>query len=257
MFYARTYRHLKPRRRSQVLYLLLFVTPCFVLLLFCYSPLTRLISEWAARFLQHALGSAAPPSIGQHEFIPWFGPVHYVMRDSIVPSQSFVIGVLIAALIAAAMLGAGPFRGKPLSIFGLFAITVQIISCVFFLVGPLAFPYGVTDYSLLYMEQQVGIWLCFTVIAGVTTGLISYGKVQYKALTFAVIMAYSLVFGTVRYLTYLLVVSALSPLFMAVLFFALGPFFDFLYLVFFYSLFVDRLNASFGRRERGEVWLWA
>ena len=256
IFYARTYRRLERDLKRQLLFMLLLVLPVIILYLVFYPSITRAVSFWASGVLADALGAPQDYLIGAHEYIPFFGPVSYVSLSSSYPSMPLVVGTALVCLAVCAVLSTGSRRGLPLSIFLLFGVGVQLVSCLFFFIDGSVFPYAETDYSVLYMIQQVGIWLFFIIIAGFVVGLISYGGLALKLVTFAGILLYSFVFGVVRYTVYLYIVAKFSSLFMATLFFSLGPFFDFLYLVFFYSLFVDRLNAKLNRRDRTEVWRW-
>lgn len=257
IFYARTYRHLDRDLKRQLAFVLLLVLPAVVLYLLFYRHVTYAVSSWASGVLAEALGAQEAYPIGAHEYIPFFGPVSYVALDSSLPSMPLVLGTAFACLALCVVLTLKPVRGLPVSIFLLFGVGVQLVSCLFFFIDGSVFPYGETDYSVLYMIQQAGIWLFFIIIAGLVVGLISYGGLALKLATYAGILLYSFVFGAVRYVVYLYIVARFSSLFMATLFFSLGPFFDFLYLVFFYSLFVDRLNAKLNRRDRTEVWRWA
>ena len=256
IFFARTYRRLNPDRKAQILYILLLVLPCVIAFLFLYPQLTELVARWSSVILADALGCPEPLPTATHEYIPWFGPISYVVIEGPRPGVELIVGSALACLAVSVFFATGRRKGMPGSIFLLFGLTVQLVSCVFFVVGAEEFPYDGDEYSALYMIQQVGIWLFFLIISGLVTGMIGYGNVFYKILTYVVIMAYSLIFGFARYIVYLYIVARFSTLFVAALFFSLGPFFDFLYLVFFYGLFVDHLNKSLNRRDRTEVWLW-
>ena len=256
IFYARTYRRFNPDLKRQILFALLFVLPALILYLLFYPLITRVVSEWASGVLADALGAASPYPIGAHEYIPFFGPVSYVALSSLYPSMTLVLATAAVCLVACVILTTGKRRGLPMSIFLLFGVGVQFVSCLFFFIDGSVFPYVETDYSVLYMLQQAGIWLFFIIIAGFVVGFISYGGIPLKIVTFLGILLYSFVFGCARYVVYLFIIAKFSSLFMATLFFALGPFFDFLYLVFFYSLYVDRLNTKLGRRDKVEVWRW-
>lgn len=257
IFYARTYRHLRRDPKGQIAFMLFAVAPVLVAFLLTYPQITESLAKWTGSVLADSLGHDGGFPVDYHAYIPFLGPVAYVGVEATMPSAALTLGTAVTCLLAAFVLTTGKRRGVPTSIFMLFAVVTQLVSCVFFFVDGSVFPYQGTDYSALYMVQQVGIWLFFIIIAGFAVGLISYGGLLAKVLTFVGILAYSFVFGCVRYVTYLFVVAKFSSLFMATLFFSLGPFFDFLYLVFLYSLYVDRLNKTLNRRDRSGVWQWA
>jgi hypothetical protein len=128
---------------------------------------------------------------------------------------------------------------------------------VFFFFGTSLFPYSATVYSELYVKQQVGIWLCFLLISGLVTALLGTGNVFLRIVTLVGIMAYSFVFGFVRYFVFMYIVSNVSVLYMAALFFALGPFFDFMYLVFIYGMYVEKIIDVYDSDKGRDVWQWS
>lgn len=256
IFYARTYRRLNPNVIRQVLFIVFLVLPVLILYLLFYPLITKIVSEWTSSILADALGRSEDYLIGAHDYIPFFGHVSYVSISTGLPTVDTVLTTAFTCLILIIFFTTGKRRGIPISIFCLFGVTIQLISCLFFFIDASIFPYGETDYSVLYMLQQTGIWLFFIIIAGFVVGLISHGGILLKLITFFGILLYSFVFGSVRYVVYLYLIARFSTLYMATLFFALGPFFDFLYLVFFYSLFVNRLNTKLNRRDRIEAWRW-
>ncbi len=69
------------------------------------------------------------------------------------------------------------------------------------------------------------------------------------------VLFYSLVFGIVRYAVFLNILSKISFLFMAVLFFAFGPLLDFFYMVGIYSFYLCRISKKAGNNL--EIWKWS
>lgn len=255
---ARTYRRLRSDAKRQIIFILVFILPVLILYILFYPRFTNLIAMWASRTLAEACDSTAPFLLGSHEFLPFIGPFYYVSIHGSQPSVTLVLGTALVCILLAAFLTTGRRKGHALSIYCMFALLIQLCSCLYFFIGPRFFPYDGADYSVLYMLQQVSTWLFFIVIAGLVVGLISYGNLLIKLLVFFGILVYSFVFGCVRYVVYLYIVHQYSMLYMPVLFFALGPFFDFLYLVYLYSRFVQYMNRYLGKRDRTEkVWQWA
>jgi len=76
-----------------------------------------------------------------------------------------------------------------------------------------------------------------------------------KCVTLGITFCYSLVFGTLRYAVFLFVLTKASLLYMAVLFFVLGPLVDFVYIVGIYGVHVTRL----AKKMRGDYasWKWS
>jgi len=147
-------------------------------------------------------------------------------------------------------------RRLPLAIYFAMNLLVQLFASVYFFLAPGAFPYTISDYSGLYMIQQLCVWLSFIVIAGVTLGLLTVERLGFKTLGFLAIMSYSLVFGSVRYVLFLWLLQTCSILYMPLLFFALGPFSDFLYFVYIYGHINDRMVKRMNTVEGQGKWQW-
>jgi hypothetical protein len=69
-------------------------------------------------------------------------------------------------------------------------------------------------------------------------------------------MLYSIIFGSLRYIVYIFILREFSYLFMAIIFFMFGPFFDFVYIVSFYSVFVSNLAVKIQGDESKWGWLY-
>jgi hypothetical protein len=67
-------------------------------------------------------------------------------------------------------------------------------------------------------------------------------------------VAYSILFATVRYAVFLYLLTRYSVIYMAAMFFALGPFIDFAYVVAIYALYLNRLAVRMKRTP--EAWQW-
>jgi len=119
------------------------------------------------------------------------------------------------------------------------------------------FPYTASDYSDLYIKQEVSLWISYLIISGLITGFIGFKDILRKMIVMISIMLYSFLFGIVRYIFFLYVIHEFSILFMPVLFFTLGPFFDFLYFVFFYGIYVDKAVKRYASAKGRGQWEWA
>ena len=87
-------------------------------------------------------------------------------------------------------------------------------------------------------------------------GLLGRGGLLRRAFTVVFIMLYSFLFGFIRYVLFLWVLYRFSVLYMPLMFFALGPFFDFLYFVSIYSISTNGMIRIYESKMKGE-WLWA
>lgn len=255
IYYPRTYRHLILDRLRQLLFVLACVLPVIVLLLVFYPQLTGALSSAVAGFLS-TIFPGANFSVISDEFIPMLGPIYFIRMPSVAPSLFFSLCNLAVALVLLTVCVTGRRKGTPISIYFVIALLLHIVSSLYFAFASAYFPYTATDYTELYIKQQMSIWLCITVIAGFATGFISGGALYIRIGYYLLTLAYSFVFGSVRYFSFLFIIYTCSSLFMATLFFSLGPFFDFLYLVYFYGLFVDRMVTHLNSERRQALWQW-
>lgn len=125
--------------------------------------------------------------------------------------------------------------------------------CYLFTFIPEYFPYDATEYSSLYIKQQVGIYFFVPIIIGIAVCMLPINFVK-SWITIAFCAVYSFIFGIVRYITFMFILSKVSLMYMASLFFSFGPFIDFLYLVCIYSLLASS-TADKLKRNKG-VWRW-
>ncbi len=256
IYYPRTYRRLTPNKFSQWIYILLIVLPCLILLLLFYSKISLILSEYTARYLREAL-PGIEITIGHSEYIPYFGGVSFVSLPGKLPSFEFTVAnLLISLALFILFTHVKKLKGAPLFIYLSIALMIHIVSCLYFALAPESFPYTVSDYSDLYIKQQIGMWLSFLVLLGFVTGFLNNASLLQRIVTFAGVMIYSAVFGSIRYLVFLYLIHIGSSLYMPTFFFSLGPFFDFLYLVCFYSAFVGRVIKKFDSRKGRLTWGW-
>ena len=191
IYFARTYRHLKFDWLACLLFLLLFVLPAFVLILFFYDEMTWGMCQVALWFLEK--GGIAPAALQTSEFIPFLGPVYYLSMPSALPSFEFTLGNIAVSLAAVWLLSIGPHKGQPMVIYATIILMIHTMSCAFFLLGRDLFPYTIAEYSDLYVP---------------------------------------------------------------IMFFVLGPFFDFLYFVMVYSISMNRMIRKY-QSDRRDEWVWA
>ncbi len=140
-----------------------------------------------------------------------------------------------------------------LSIFLSYISLLHIASCLFFIFWPDYFPYTASMFSDIYIKQQATMNCFIVVIMGFAVLLPPLHFLQ-SFLALGSLALYSLIFGFVRYIAFLFVLYKFSVLYMCVLFFVLGPFIDFLYLVGIYSLAVCK--ASDNLKTKQEIWQW-
>lgn len=249
--YSRTYRYIKFNKINMFLGIFLCILPLCLLVVFYYTEITLFISRIAMHVL-NPLFMENVLSIETAEFIIWLGPVHYLSLPGKFPSIGFIWLNLFVTLVSLFLLST-VVKTRPLTIFLSISLWVHVCSAVFFTFFSEYFPYDATEYSGLYIKQQVGIYFFIPIIIGVA--LIMLPVNFFKAwLTIAFCALYSFIFGIVRYITFMFILSKISIIYMASLFFSFGPFIDFLYLVCIYSLVASNTAVEL-KRNKG-VWRW-
>lgn len=255
IYYSRTYRRLHLFGGKEILIVATMVIPILVLFFVFLSNLTMSMS-WVAVKVMSAEFEGILAQIIQLD-LPVFGEIHIVEMPTVYPDK---LHILINIIIMAALfliLGSGKRKGKPLAIFFMIVLVFHTINCIFLLFASNYFPYTSYQYSHLYVVQQIGIWLIFIILSGMVIGGMGRKGVLIKYLAFGGIMAYSVVFGIVRYILFLYILQKFSVLYMALMFFVLGPFVDFLYLVGIYALFANKMGDIYSRPDGREEWLWS
>jgi len=253
IFYSRDYRYLeKPKPRS--LYFLCFcVLPILCAFIFFYPQLTRFLSIWGASILRATTNS--PVEILSVRFIPGLGEASFIALDTTLPSFTNSLINAIVAVFFILLTSQINRNNRPLMIYLSMGLFVHLISALFFLFFPERFPYTISDYSRLYVLQQIGTWMTITVITGLATDLILPSG-GYKYATFFVTLVFSFVFGCVRYVIYLYLLYRFSILYMAALFFIFGVLYDFLGMIAIYALFVRAVSYRMGSASGKGAWQW-
>lgn len=251
IMYHRSYRKLPGSTKNFIIQYILLAIPFSVIAALFYPELTKAICSLAKEALSpyYYLDSV---NLFSKPYIEQIGPVYYLDLPESFPTFWFS---LVNALVAIALLLILPNlnKFKPLLIFMTLLSIVHLISSVYFLLFPSYFPYTAGDYSQLYMIQEISIWFFLPLIMGLAV-LPLPSSLFLKILTMCSIFVYSIIFGTVRYIVFLFILSKISMIYMAILFFALGPLVDFIYAVGLYTLFVNKLAIKLA--EDFSIWRW-
>ncbi len=252
---AHTYRHLRTQNLKKNLFLWILLGPLIIIYLFTYSR----ISYFMAYFSRYILSGVTPiskMSLVSSEFLPFFGGVTYLSLPSAVHQLELTLISLLVSIIILWISLSGRRKGHPVSIFIAMGALIQIVSCLFFVFASHVFPYSSTIYSELYVKQQISLWLFFLIIIGFVSALLGNGRFFYNVAFLLGVMVYSFIYGVFRYITYLYVVSSISAVYMAALFFTFGPLFDFLYITYFFGHYVNKFILDNERKRSEEVWQW-
>jgi hypothetical protein len=145
-------------------------------------------------------------------------------------------------------------RGRNIVIFVLFLAIINLVSALFFILSPSEFPYTATKFSELYIKSEIVMWLFIPFILGMAI-LFLPAPLLPKLMLIVLTLTYSIVFGTLRYIIFLFIVSKFSVIYMALLFFSFGPLIDFIYIVGIYCFYNSRLARNLKGSET--VWKWS
>lgn len=256
MYYSRPYRHLTNNLYGKFIYLLLLVLPSFIGLLLYYDEISVIMCRITYKALKLLLPELWIYSRSV-EFIPFLGSLSTLVLPTSIPSFGFTLSNLIASFFIIFLCLRGKAKNRPFSIFLSIMLFIHIINCSFFLFAADQFPYDLREYSGLYMQQQAGIWIAFLLMGGLVTGFLGRRCLLLRINTFFFIMLYSFGFGLLRYILALYIVCRFSVIYIALFFFALGPFFDFLYFVGIYGVFLDKMTANSQKGKNMEDWKWS
>ena len=163
VYYARTYRHLKIDKKKCFLYFALLVLPCLIGYLFWIQEITESMTKSGIYILEQIYPDRIFFSVSEELSV--FGKVEYIQMPTVLPGFPMIFVNLVIMILSAAVLSTGKRKGKPLSIYVLFSVVIHLINCIYFSFAAEYFPYSASDYSELYIKQQIGIWLTFIVLS--------------------------------------------------------------------------------------------
>ena len=255
IYYARTYRRIRASRTKCFLYICILILPMLLLLWLHLDDLTRWICE-ATQYVFREFCPDISTSILTRDFA-LLGKVSYLSAGTVYPESRMCLLNGAVSLAAIILIGNLPWKGRPMAIYLILNAGIHLISSLWFLFAGDSFPFTLTRYSELYMVQETGIWIVFLVMTGVVTGIIGDRGFPEKFFTVLCVMAYSVVFGTVRYIVFLYLLYRCSVLYMTLFYFTLGPMFDFVYLVMIYAFFVNRMIRVYESQSGKEAWKWS
>jgi len=247
ILYHRSYRKISSSARPFVLQFFFIALPLSLTVAFLYPQITKGICLIAKAILTPYFRHDSL-TIVSYPYIT--GNASYVTLPDKFPSILLSLLNAIVSLLLLVLLPRVKYF-KPLVIFCIVVTFIMFLSSVFFIFIPDQFPYQASDYSDLYIKQQISIWFFVPVIMGLAV-LPLPASLPSKVITMLATLAYSLIFGAVRYVVFLFIIGKASLLYMAILFFVLGPLVDFVYIVGIYCIYAARL----AKKIKGNFTLW-
>ena len=247
--YHRSYRKLHYGRLGLKLFthLLLFLVIAVLILLFL-EQLTYFYSGMTASLLTQnikELYMSTTPLFFQNIWI--------VDAQGVLPSQVMLFWVALFSIIA--WLIVLVIKEIPLPIrLGVKVLGfLNLAGCIYFWFWGKHFPYVMRDFSTLYVSAEIGMWIAIPLM--LIFALLPIPVLLWKKTVLVLFtLLYTFVFGFIRYALFIFILAKFSYLWMAFLYFVLGVFFDFAFMIAFYSYFISLVAPSIFRKQK--VWKW-
>lgn len=250
IYYHRAYRKITGSVWKFLLELMCITVPLLFLFLFVYPLLTKGICLITHNILSGYFSSGTVHIIDQAFLL---GRISFIDIPGKNPSSIITLINLIISLCLIIILPRLK-RRKNIAIFFAFMSAINLSSALFFTISPSEFPYTLTQFSELYIKTQINMWLFLPFILGLALLLMPDPFLPKPALVLLTLI-YSIVFGFLRYILFLFIVSRFSIIYIPILFFAFGPLIDFVYLVGIYSYYNSRVAQNL--RMNRMVWKWS
>ncbi|MCF7815076.1 MAG: hypothetical protein K9N09_11415 [Candidatus Cloacimonetes bacterium] len=171
------------------------------------------------------------------------------------PTQTFAVYSALISLLVIVVTPLVRFLTQPMVIWLVLVSFIHFVSSVFFIFWANYFPYSMVIYLDLYMKTLICIWLIIPYILVIGFIPLPTNFIQ-KLGVILLSVGYSIIFGLLRYITFIYFLREFSYLFMAIIFFMFGPFFDFVYVVSFYSVFVSKIAVKLKGDDTKWGWLY-
>lgn len=251
IFYHRAYKKFKGSSiSSRWTFFLLWIIFDLIILAGCYHVLDRFVFV-SAKILQW-LNCPVRVNLGPaHMFFLEHLP--YLVLPVRFPGPGLALFNFIICIAIVFCLPRIYRIPRPIMVWTAFVAIINAISSAYFIVCPHLFPYDIGQFSMLYQGTELGTWLMIPIVMGAALAPLPAPFIE-KAGVVAATMAYSIIFGIVRYVVFLFLLYKVSVLYMAVMVFSFGPLFDFVYIVGFYSYYGKVIALRLKRDE--DAWLW-
>ena len=229
----------------------------FFLQIFFYFMLSLLfISQWeliSYFFSNFALYFLKDASISKRELVMGKS-IYFLSSAGRLPTPLESILALVFSLLLILFNRKIDLIPLPFKIWMNFFAIILAISSIYFLLFGYAFPYGLEDFSFLYMIAQVGIFSFIPLLLGFALSLFTFSWWVIFTNLFAVFITlfYSFIFGFLRYTFFIYILDNYSFLWMANMFFNLGPLLDMIYISGIYGVYLSVLS----RRSSGYIKAW-
>lgn len=251
IYYHRSSRKL-PRIKKYVLAaFFLLITVCDFIIILAYPELTHLMSLTAKYFFSYSI-PGVPTEIIDTKFI--YRHVYMLDLPGKYPSALFSFISAAISLGTVFIVPKMKFITKPLTMWIVLISFINFVSSLFFMFFPDRFPYDVAIFSELYIKTEVSIWLLIPLIMTMALMFLP-SNIGQKIGIVTSTLCYSIIFGCIRYIIFLYILTKFSYLFMVLMFFIFGPLVDFIYMVGIYAYYVNVVSNKVKKRDT-KIWNW-
>lgn len=228
--YARFGRVLKFNKYLFMLQLTLLVFVFEFLVIFFLDDYFRVLSDITRRILEDSY-------TGSYKFLSF--RLEYSIPQGRLPTlQESFIYFLVSSLSLLFLLSKFNRLSRYISAWLIYISFVYFVSSFYFVFFLDSFPYTERDFAVLYILQQTGAFLFIPILLAFSLSIFTFSWLNplLNAITIALSLTYSSVFGGLRYIVFAYTLKNFSYIHMPAMFFLFGPLLDFIYIVSFYSL---------------------
>jgi hypothetical protein len=241
--YARFGRVLKFNKYLFMLQLTFLLVVFESLVIFFLEDYFKVLSDITRRILK---GSYT----GSYKFLSF--KLEYSIPQGRLPTlQESFIYLLVSSLSLLFLTSRFNPLSKYISAWLIYIAFVYFVSSFYFVFFLHSFPYTEKDFAVLYIIQQTGVFLLIPILLAFSLSLFTFSWLNplLNAITIALTLIYSSVFGGVRYIVFAYTLRKFSYIHMPAMFFLFGPLIDFIYIVSFYSLCLYMTIKLFQRKQ--------
>jgi hypothetical protein len=245
----RSYRILTKTAKSKVFLELVIAMILFdIVILLLYPDITLLMNKFAKIILSPFYQNM---KIISEPFI--LNDVYLLDITGKYPSFNFSVITAVVSSVVILIVAVQKFIIRSVSIWLIFISVITLISALYFVFFAKYFPYSMRVFLDLYVKTIVCIWLTIPVIMIFALAPFPMNLFK-KLLSILFVLLWSMLFGILRYVVFIFILRKLSYIFMADLYFVLGPFLDFIYIVGIFSFIISKLADKLHGNE--EKWHW-
>ncbi|MCP5053558.1 MAG: hypothetical protein GY940_40705 [bacterium] len=252
IYYHRAYRKLANHSFTYIILTVLVLAILVTMVMVFHPQITLIISTISRDVLSLTVPGELVEVVGKPYLVD---DVYLVTLPGRYPSIRLSIIVAIVSLTFFFVSISVKQVIDPKLVWLIFLSFINLFAALYFIFFAGYFPYDMEIFSEMYMKTEVGIWVLIPFILTVALLPLRINLFK-KSGVILLTLLYSIVFACIRYMAFLYLLRATTYLFMAMMFFMLGPFLDFTYIVGSYSLCVKNTGNKTGEEQSQWNWLY-